>query len=110
MLSTSVQTIHTIPTGRVRRRSNIYVRTRDVVAHQNFKTACIVRGLLDSDEQWEHSLTEVGSWQGGFQLRQLFICILLNCYPADTLQLWIDHAQYLSDKIIERGNLSRNSP
>ncbi len=59
------------------------LHTYDGVVHQNFKLACIARGLLDSDEQWDHSLTEAELWQGGSQLRQLFVCILLHCYPTD---------------------------
>ena len=41
--------------------------TYDGVVHQNFKSACIACGLLDSDEQWDHSLMEAELWQGGFQ-------------------------------------------
>ena len=73
------------------------LRTWDGVVHQNFKSACIARGLLDSDEQWDRSLMEAEQWQGGFQLRGLFVCILLHCQPADVLRLWINHAQHLSD-------------
>jgi len=73
------------------------LRTYDGVVHQSFKSACIARGLLDSDEQWSHKLTEAALWQGGFQLRQLFVCILLHCQPADPLELWRNHAQHLSD-------------
>ena len=73
------------------------LHTYDGVVHQTFKSACIACGLLDSDEQWDHSLTEAELWQGGSQLRQLFVCILLHCYPTDALQLWINHAQHLSD-------------
>src|SRR5271169_4494512 len=67
------------------------------IVHQNFKSACIARGLLDSDEQWDRSLTEAASWQGGFQLCELFVCILLHCQPADALQLWRNHIVNLSD-------------
>ena len=73
------------------------LRTYNGIVHQTFKSACIARGLLDSDEQWDRSLTEAELWQGGYQLRQLFVCILLHCYPTDTLQLWLNHAQHLSD-------------
>ena len=73
------------------------LRTYDGIVHQNFKSACIAHGLLDSDEQWDHSLTEAELWQGGSQLRQLFVCMLLHCYPTDALPLWINHAQHLSD-------------
>ena len=61
--------------------------TYDGMIHQNFKSACIEHALLDSDERWDPSLMEAELWQGGFQLRQLFIYILLHCYPADALQL-----------------------
>ena len=73
------------------------LRTWDGVVHQKFKSACIACGLLDSDEQWDRSLMEAEQWQGGFQLWGLFVCILLHCQPADALQLWINHAQHLSD-------------
>ena len=73
------------------------LQTYDGVVHQSFKLACIARGLLDSDEQWSRSLTEAALWQGGFQLRQLFVCILLHCQPADPLELWRNHVQHLSD-------------
>ncbi len=73
------------------------LHTYDGVVHQTFKSACIACGLLDSDEQWDHSLMEAELWQGGYQLRQLFVCILLHCYPIDALQLWLNHAQHLSD-------------
>ena len=68
------------------------LRTYDGVVHETFKSTCIARGLLDSDEQWDRSLTEAELWQGGFQLRQLFVCILLHCQPADAHQLWLNHA------------------
>jgi len=41
------------------------LRTWNDVVHPTFKSACIARGLLDSDEQWDRSLAEAGLWQGG---------------------------------------------
>jgi hypothetical protein len=73
------------------------LRTFDGVLHDNFKSACIARGLLDSDEQWDRSLAEAALWQTGSQLRELFVCILLRCQPASPLQLWTDHEKSLSD-------------
>jgi hypothetical protein len=73
------------------------LRTFDGILHDNFKSACIARGLLDSDEQWDRSLAEAALWQTGSQLRELFVCILLHCQPASPLQLWTDHSKSLSD-------------
>src|SRR5437762_11599172 len=36
-------------------------------------------------------------WQGGFQLHELFVYILLHCQPTDSLQLWRNHSVNLSD-------------
>ena len=57
------------------------------VVHQIFKSICIARDLLDSDEQWDRSLMEAELWQDEYQLRQLFVCILLHYYPINILQL-----------------------
>ena len=73
------------------------LRTFEGVLYDTFKSACIARGLLDSDEQWNHSLMEAAVWQNGSQLRELFVCILLHCHPASPSQLWMDHVQSLSD-------------
>ena len=71
--------------------------TFDGMLYDTFKSACIACGLLDSDEQWDRALTEAAVWQSGSQLRELFVCILLHCHPVSPLQLWMDHAQALSD-------------
>ena len=78
------------------------LRTFDGVLYDTFKLACIARGLLDSDEQWDRSLSEAAVWQSGSQLRELFVCILLHCHPASPSQLWTDHAQSLSDDCAHR--------
>src|SRR5438477_5831276 len=78
------------------------LRTWNGVVHQNFKSACIARGLLDSDEQWDRSLMEAVLWQGGFQLHESFVCILLYCQPTDSLQLWRNHSVNLSDDCCHR--------
>ena len=73
------------------------LRTVNGVLHPDFKSACVALGLLDSDEEWHHTLEEAAVFQTGGQLRWLFVCILLNCHPADPLKLWNDHHPHLSD-------------
>lgn len=73
------------------------LKTVNEVQYPDFKSACVVLGLLDSDEEWDQFLREAAVWQTGSQLRWRFVCILLNCHPADPLKLWVDHHQYLSD-------------
>ena len=69
----------------------------DGLQHPDFKSACVALGLLDSDEEWDRAMREAAIWQTGSQLRMLFVCILLNCRPADPLKLWNDHHLSLSD-------------
>ena len=38
------------------------LRTFDGMLYDTFKSACIARGLLDSDEQWDRALTEAAAW------------------------------------------------
>ena len=67
------------------------------IIHQNFKSTYIAHDLLDSDEQWNHSLMKANLWQDKYQLRQLFVYILLHYYSIDILQLWLNHTQHLSN-------------
>jgi hypothetical protein len=57
----------------------------------------VALGLLDTDEEWDQCLREAATWQGGHQLRSLFVLLLLHCNPADPLVLWNNHRQHLSD-------------
>ena len=56
-----------------------------------FHGACTARGLLHDDAEWDQALAEAGAWQGGGCLRSLFMTILLNCDPANPLNLWNNH-------------------
>ena len=56
-----------------------------------FYGACTAWGLLHDDAKWDQALGEAGAWQGGACLRSLFVTILLNCQPANPLNLWNNH-------------------
>ena len=53
--------------------------------------ACVARGLLHNDAEWDEALEEGGRFQGGGCLRRLFVMILLNCEPNDPSDLWNKH-------------------
>jgi PIF1-like helicase len=73
------------------------LKTVDEVIHGSFQAACIARGLLESDDEFDKCLQEVGGMQMGWQFRHLFAIILLECGPANPLLLWEKHAFKLSD-------------
>ena len=67
------------------------LRTVNGTLLSTFHRACIARGLLHDDAKWDQALGEAGAWQGGGCLRSLFVMILLNCQPANPLNLWNTH-------------------
>jgi hypothetical protein len=79
-----------------------HLKTVGEVVHPDFKSACVALGLLNSDDEWHNTIEEAARFQTGTQLRELFVCILLNCHPADPLKLWNDHQIHLSDDCAHR--------
>jgi hypothetical protein len=45
------------------------LRSFEGITYETFKLACIARGLLDSDEQWDRSVQEAAGCQTSSQLR-----------------------------------------
>jgi hypothetical protein len=74
-----------------------FLRTYHGILHPTFQDACLARGLLASDDEWNLCLTEAALIQTGSQLRHLFAMILINNSPANPLALFNAHLQNLSD-------------
>ena len=64
------------------------VRTINGQLFPDFKSACLARGLLESDDEWFTCIQEAAFVKTGPQLRQLFIVILIFCEPVNPGQLW----------------------
>lgn len=71
------------------------LRTVDGVVCETFKAAAMVRGLLESDEEWDRCMTDAGIYLMPKQLRELFAYIIVFCHPSQPLKLWQDHLQNL---------------
>ena len=65
--------------------------------YPTFKSACLARGLLESDEEWISCLQEAAFLKTGYQLRQLFVVILIFCEPVQPGVLWDRFCLELSD-------------
>ena len=59
------------------------LRTVNGVLHDSFKEACCARGLLQDDREWLLCLQEAAHFAMGYQLRRLFVVILIHCGPVD---------------------------
>ena len=78
------------------------VRTYDGIVHPTYKAACLVRGLLEDDGEWDKCLQEAGDMQTGGQLRSLFARILLHCQPAMPAILWDHHKEKICDDLKQK--------
>jgi hypothetical protein len=87
-----------------------YLRTYEGRLYGTFQEACLARGLLESDDEWDTCLNEAGFIQSGHQLRQLFAVILLGNTPADPSGLFDRHLPNLSDDCRYRFETLFNNP
>jgi len=73
------------------------IRTVDGVVFDNFKSACIARGLLEDDNKWNQALTEASLWASASSLREIFATMLLFCEVSKPDILWDSHWEILSE-------------
>ena len=67
--------------------------------HESFKEACRARGLLQDDREWLLCLQEAAHFAMGYQLRCLFVVILIHCSPVDPHRLWDATKHHLCDDL-----------
>ena len=82
---------------------------RTITGHEypTFRSACEALGLLGDDQEWSLALNDAAQWASPYQLRQLFITLLLFCEVTNPRNLFHDHAAKMSEDI--RYHMNRNS-
>lgn len=86
------------------------LRTVDGIVYNSFKEACGALGLLNNDKQWHEALAENAHSAMPFQLRAMFVNILVYCSVTDPLGLWEAHWLCLSDDVLyNRRKLMKNN-
>jgi hypothetical protein len=72
------------------RGATSFSEIRTVGGHEypSFWLSCQSLGLLGDDQEWSHGLDDAAQWASPYQLRQLFVSILLFCEVADPLKLF----------------------
>ena len=83
-----------------------YLRTFNDVQSNTYKEACIARGMLEDDSEWDNCLAEASSASMPRSLRRLFANILVFGNPSDPGQLWESHAMSLTEDIRLNAELS----
>lgn len=84
-------------------RSFSDLKTSETITFLTFKEACLARGLLEGDEEWDLCPQEASSMTTlAAHFRQLFVTILEWCDPAEPGVLWKRHSEeFASDFIYE---------
>ncbi len=59
--------------------------------HPTFKAACLARGLLQDDAEWDQCLSEAAGVQLPRSLRQLFASLLIYNNVTNPGRLWDRH-------------------
>jgi hypothetical protein len=70
--------------------------------YDKYQAACVARGLLENDGEWDDVLAEAGQIQSGSMLRRLFVTILLLNKPSNPRGLWLRHREALTDDCVYR--------
>lgn len=75
------------------------LKTVDDEVCETFHEACLRRGLLENDGEWELCLRDAAEVQTGSQLRHLFTTLLIFCAPAQPNILWIKFRHNICDDL-----------
>ena len=75
------------------------LRTFEGVEHATFCDACLVRGLLEDDGEWQQCLQEAAAFQTGAKLCSLFTMLLLFCSLTKPDVLWRDFCMHICDDL-----------
>ena len=78
------------------------VRTVNGIVLETFREACVLKGLLQDDTEWQNTLSEAVLTHMPKQLRQLFSIILTFCEPDNPLHLWNTYKAFMMEDFIHR--------
>ncbi|PIA25525.1 hypothetical protein AQUCO_11200032v1 [Aquilegia coerulea] len=86
------------------------LRTHNYITYDTFKEACMARGLLDDDGEWNEGLRYAGTWSNASNLRDMFVTMLMFCEVSDPLDMWNKNWENLSDDILYKRRKITGNP
>ncbi|TVU44908.1 hypothetical protein EJB05_04371 [Eragrostis curvula] len=72
--------------------------------HQTFHAACEALGLLGDDREWSQAMTDASYWALPYELRELFVTLLLFSQVTNPAKLFDEFAHLMGDDIRYRIN------
>ena len=73
------------------------LRTVDGQLLPTSHAACLARGLLEDESDWRQCLQKAAHMASGHQLCNLFVTLLHDCSPSDSLTLWMEFRPNICD-------------
>lgn len=73
------------------------LKTYNFYLHKTFGEACLARGLIKDDDEWDKCLAEAVEYKMPSVLRNLFVTILIHCAPSHPDHLWLKYKKELSE-------------
>jgi hypothetical protein len=83
-------------------RSFSEIRNIAGTQYPTYRVACQALGLLGDDQEWSNAINDASEWALPYQLRRLFVIILIFCEVTDPRKLYEDHASQMSEDIVHR--------
>ncbi|WVZ95295.1 hypothetical protein U9M48_041079 [Paspalum notatum var. saurae] len=80
------------------------LRTIEGHTYPTFQAACQALGLLGDDREWSYAISDAAHWALPYQLRELFVTLLLFCHVTDPLDLFEEHVNVMGQDAIYRLN------
>jgi len=90
-------------------RSYEDVRTYEGTLYATFREACQARGLIGDDTEWSCLFDEAVTWATAYQLRHLFMTVLLYCDIGNVRALYDTYWRYMANDIVYRIRLAMGS-
>ncbi|XP_048615651.1 uncharacterized protein LOC125588377 [Brassica napus] len=78
------------------------LKTYNNVKYPDFKSVCHARRLLDDDVEWLESMSEGARTATPYQLRDMFVTFLINCFVASSRGLWEHSWKSMSEDILHK--------
>ncbi|OMO74609.1 DNA helicase PIF1, ATP-dependent [Corchorus olitorius] len=75
------------------------IRTVNGVLYDTFQAACKVYGLIGNDKEWNDAMAEADHVGSSYELRQLFVMILVFCQVTNPLRFFDKHWRLMADDI-----------
>ncbi|XP_033134268.1 uncharacterized protein LOC117127729 [Brassica rapa] len=83
-------------------RSYDELKTYNDVKYPDIKSVCHARGYLDNDVEWLESMSEGARRATPYQLRDMFVTFLNNCFVASPKGLWKHSWKSMSEDILHK--------